>query len=282
MMRMRLWVLGCALAFGQTFEVASIKPSPPVAPGQRVFFGPPRGGPGTPDPGQITWTYATMKSLIMTAYDVKAFQISGPAWMNTERYDIAVKLPAGTTKEQVGAMWRNLLGERFGMVVHQEAREFQVEELVVAKGGSKLKDTADDPNGPTPAGPPEMKDGNLSGPGQISAIFPGPMPRAHTVARAQPLSTLTTMLSNQLQHPVLDKTGLTGRYDYTLDYSLRGGPMMPLPPGPPGGPEPAADNGPEPDITAALQQQLGLRLVSAKATLDVVVVERVEKIPTEN
>ena len=80
------------------FEVASIQPSPPVRQGDRVYFGPPRGGPGTPDPGQITWSYALMKSLIVTAYDVKAYQVSGPAWLDTERYDIVAKVPAGATR----------------------------------------------------------------------------------------------------------------------------------------------------------------------------------------
>src|SRR5712691_10581033 len=99
-------IFACALAFGQatenlTFEVASVKTSPPVPPTGGVYFGPARGGPGTPDPGQITWSYPTLKTLLMTAYDVKAYQLSGPAWLDTERYDIVAKVPAGATKEQV-------------------------------------------------------------------------------------------------------------------------------------------------------------------------------------
>src|SRR5215475_15704532 len=103
-LRLRLLVFACALVSGHeeqtlTFEVASVKASPPVLPNDRVYFGPPRGGPGTPDPAQITWSYATLKNLLITAYDVKAYQISGPEWLTTERYDIIVKVPAGTTKE---------------------------------------------------------------------------------------------------------------------------------------------------------------------------------------
>ena len=78
----------------------------------------------------------------MTAYDVKAYQVSGPAWLDTERYDVAVKVRAGATKDQVKVMWQNLLAERFGVKVHHESKEFQVEELVIAKGGPKLKETA--------------------------------------------------------------------------------------------------------------------------------------------
>jgi uncharacterized protein (TIGR03435 family) len=117
-------------AFAQTdaglaFEVASVKPSPPVKPGERVYFGPARGGPGTPDPGQITWTYARFFDLLMTAYDVKNYQISGPAWLENERYDVIARVPAGATKEQVRTMWQNLLAERFGLMLHHESREFR-------------------------------------------------------------------------------------------------------------------------------------------------------------
>lgn len=283
-------IFGCALAFGQaaagqTFEVASVKPSPPI-PAKGGYLGPPRGGPGTPDPGQITWTYATMKSLLMTAYDVKTYQIFGPAWINAERYDIVAKVPQGATKEKVTVMWQNLLGERFGIVLHHESREFQVEELVVARGGPKLKETVEDLTVPLPSGPPKMKDGELLSPGVVSTIYPGPNARAHTVARAQPISQLTTMLGNQLNRPVLDKTGLTGKYDFTIDYNLTG---FALPPPPPGqtGPGPAAAPGdnvsdPGPDLATVVQQQFGLRLVASKAKLDVVVIDKAEKVPTDN
>jgi uncharacterized protein (TIGR03435 family) len=292
MMRASLWILGCALAYGQatqslTFEVASVKPSPPIPPDGRVYFGPARGGPGTPDPGQISWSYAPLKSMLMTAYDVKPYQISGPAWMAAERYDVIVKVPRGATKEQVTIMWQNLLAERFGMVVHHESREFQVEELVVAKGGSKLKETAEDLTVPLPEGPPKLKNGELVSPGVVSMLFSGPSPRAHTMARAQPISQLAVMLSNQLNRPVLDKTGLTGRYDFALDYNIGGAQAPPPPAGLPGpGPAAAApaDNASDPghDLVAAVQQELGLRLVASKAKLDVVVVDKAEKVPAAN
>jgi uncharacterized protein (TIGR03435 family) len=96
-------ILGCTAAFGQTpqhltFEVASVKLSPPVPPRGGVYFGPARGGPGTPDPGQITLTYALLRDMLMTAYDVQAYQVNGPAWLVTERYDIALKVPESATK----------------------------------------------------------------------------------------------------------------------------------------------------------------------------------------
>lgn len=277
-----LLLFGVGFAFGQTaesltFEVASVRPSAPVPPTGGVYFGPARGGPGTPDPGQITWSYVSMKAMLLTAYDAKNYQMSGPAWLDTERYDVIAKVPAGATREQVGVMWRNLLVERFGLAAHHESKEFPVSELVIAKSGSKLKETALketswDPAEPLPPGPPKIKDGGLLSPGNVVTIFPGPSPHAHMTGMAQPISKLTEMLSNTLNRPVLDKTGLAGKYDYTIDYAIN------LPGQPPGGD--ASDPGP--DLATAVQQQLGLEMVAGKAKIDVVVIDHLEKTPTAN
>jgi uncharacterized protein (TIGR03435 family) len=216
----------------------------------------------------------------MTAYDVKEYQISGgPSWLDSERYDVAAKVPQGATKEQVGAMWQNLLAERFGLKLHHESKEFQVDELVVGKNGSKLKETSEDPASLIDPGPPKFKDGQLAGPGYVTTIFVNG--DAHTVAKAQPLTKLTTMLGNQLHRPVIDRTGLTGKYDFGLEFrmDLRGfGPAL-------GGPAATGANDaadPGPDLATAVEQQLGLRLVAGKTKLDVLVIDEVEKTPTEN
>ncbi len=293
-------VFACVGAFGQaaenlTFEVASVKPAAPPPDG-RMFFGS-RGGPGTSDPGQITWTNATLKTLLTIAYDVKNYQVSGPGWLDTERYDIIAKVPEGATKKQVGVMWQNLLKERFGVIVHHESKEFQVSELVVAKGGAKLKETSLDPNAPPPAppsgppGPPKLdKNGvpEMNGPGLMMMIQAGPNgPVGHMVARAQEISGLATVLGNQLNRPVVDRTGLTGKYDFNLEYTPDLSRMPPPPPGlagpglAPAGPGAEASE-PGSNLAAAIEQQLGLRLVGSKAKLDVVVVDKAEKVPTEN
>ena len=152
----------------------------------------------------------------MTAYDVKEYQVSGPGWLDTERYDIVVKFPPGATKEQVNVMWQNLLAERFGVMLHHESKEFQVEELVVDKSGSKLKETAWDPATPLEPGPPQRdKNGEFSSPGLVTTISPRENGASvHTVAKAQPISQLTAMLTNVLHRPVFDKTGLAGKYDF--------------------------------------------------------------------
>src|ERR1700681_1519458 len=114
--RWSLAVLTCCLAYGQTvdksltFDAASVKPaSPPVPDGRgRIMMMGPTGGPGTKDPGRIRYPNMSLKNLLMNAYDVKNFQIAGPAWLDTERFDIPATMPPDTTKEQFRVMLQNL------------------------------------------------------------------------------------------------------------------------------------------------------------------------------
>jgi uncharacterized protein (TIGR03435 family) len=327
-----------------TFEVATVKTMVPPEPGKPMFFGM-RGGPGTNDPGQITWTGATLKMLLTAAYDVKPYQITGPDWLDGTRFDIIAKVPSGTAKDQVRVMWQNLLADRFALTLHHQSKVFQVEEMQIAKGGSKLKETTLDPNTPEaqppvgppgqafgqaivagpgrsggpadrggpggppppglpPFGPPKMdKNGipELSAPGLIMMMRVGPTgPSAHMVGKAQTIAQLAAMVGNELDRPVVDKTGLTGKYDFVLEFApdssrfrlpLGGGPGPAIQsqdgPGRGGpGPTPGGDaNATDPaglTIVGALQQQLGLRLVSTKAPLDILVIDHAEKTPTDN
>lgn len=287
-----------------TFEVASIKPFEMPAPGsgRGVFFGR-GGGPGTNDPGRVNWSGMTLRDLIMNAYDVKRYQVTGPEWIDSERYDVVAIVPEGATKDQVKLMWQNLLADRFNLVFHREQKEFTAEELTVAKGGLKLKKTTLDPNTPPPAAPgvlppaPPPPDANgfpqLDRPGELVAISPGPNGQmvAHMVGRARSMADLAGILSMELNKPVVDKTGLTGKYDYTIEYTpdLAGRGLLPLPQGPgPGGVGGAPGGGASTDAAepgsnlAAAVQQLGLRLSPAKAKLDVLVIEKAEKTPSEN
>jgi len=213
----------------------------------------------------------------MTAYNVKGYQLSGPEWLNTERYDVVARVPAGATKEQVMVMWQKLLAERFGVVLHHESKEFQIEELVIDKSGSKVKETNWDAASPLPPGPPQRdNNGGLASPGQVVMIHPVENGTSfHIVAKAQPISQLTATFGNALNCPVLDKTGLTGKYDYTLDYTLDQAA------GPPGA-TPLSASEPRPDIAAAVQQHLGLRLVPNKAMIDVIIIDKADKAPTAN
>jgi uncharacterized protein (TIGR03435 family) len=235
----------------------------------------------------------------MNAYDMRSYQVFGPDTIDSVRFDFQVVVPEGATKEQVRLMWRNLLETRFGMKSHLEQREFQVDDLVVGPRGHKLVEnnqTAAPPpdaaTPPPPPGPPPVdKDGRLTmdRPGLLMMISSGPNGiTAKATGKAQPISELVTMLSNQIGHPIVDKTGLTAKYDFYVEY------FPTNLPGPLGaarvaeGPRPQ-QNGAAPaapdlglDLGSAIQQQLGLRLVSSKGKLDVVVVDKVNSTPTDN
>jgi len=266
------------------FEVASVKPMPPSSP----QFPAPTGGPGTTDPGQLTWSGVPLKWLLKTAYDVRLYQISGPAWLDSEQYMIVAKVPEGATKEQVNLMWQNLLKDRFGVVVHHESRGFQGEEMTLAKGTSKLKETdlldsaartdstpQTKPGTDSKTGPADDLHRFLPTPGLIVAGGGG---NRRILARAQSLGDVAAWMSQMAGHPVIDKTGLTGKYDFNVELDLN------QPPAP-------GDNANQPSpsvpcvscaIGIALEQELGLKLVKSTVRLDVIVVDRAEKIPTDN
>lgn len=244
-----LVVFTCCAAWAQTaenspaFEVASVKPAAPIT-GNFIRVGM-RGGPGTPDPGQITYTNVTVKNVLTQAYGVKGFQISGPGWLDSERYDIVAKLPRGATKAEFMAMLQNLLAERFKLTLHREKKDLPMYALVVGKNGPKLKESAQEA-APKEGGP---VDGSAATMGKLTMgrdgfpVLPaaaggrGAMAmtmmngNARMTANGQTMAGLAEMLSNQLDLPVVDMTGLTGKYDYTLYFAPEGLAGMRLPGG---------------------------------------------------
>lgn len=326
-----LVAFSCGAAFGQSsetlpsFEVASIKPAAPMQAGRIMVRM--SGGPGTPDPGQMTYTNVSLKNVLTNAYNVKGYQIQGPDWLDSARFDITAKVPLGTTKEQFRLMLQSLLAERFKLTLHHATKDMPMYALVVAKGGSKLKESPDDPSSTDAGGPnasgPGAGGSNVGGPaagGGPSASFnkgdikmgkdgfPQLPPGAGRGAvmmmnmngkmkmqsSKQTMSGFVDMLANQVDRPVVDQTNLTGKYDYTLEFAPgdnRGGMMrgamagMPMPPpgadgGGAGGGAPDAEAGPT--IFSALQEQLGLRLEAKKGPVDLLVIDSIEKTPTEN
>jgi len=269
-----------------------------------MMFSGPSGGPGTDDPERLRLPNFSLMDLLTRAYDVKNYQVTGPSWLESERYDITAKLPSGTTKEQANIMLQNLLAERFHLKLHHDTKEFSGYELVVGKNGSKLKPTSpadaavDQAASPASfANGPPKPDGNgfipLDRPGMVIMMRMSPKgAAAHLTARAQPLARLLDTLGNQLKRPVVDKTGLTGKYDFTLEFAPENSGMTmrsdgPPPPPPPGGASPAGPSNEsqddlEPNLTTAVQQQLGLRLDAKKIQLDVLIIDVADKVPTEN
>lgn len=260
--------LGC-LAFGQapagakpSFEVASVKRSTQANADQGMV----RGGPGTDDPGRITYVNAPLRLILTMANGINNYQLEGPAWIDTERYDIAANVPPGATKEQCNQMLQNLLVERFRMAVHHETRKFEGYRLVIGKNGAKLKEAPlGSPASPVPEGYPPLPPGRTSGLGVA-----GGNGTYLLTARQRSLSFLVQMLGVQLHADVDDQTGLTGTYDYNLGFV------------PPILAKTAGTDGPYPDIFTAVEQQLGLKLVDGKVPLDVLVIDQASKDPVEN
>jgi len=243
------------------FEVASIKPADPGAGGHSSFRSVPGGG--------IQVTNYSLKQLISFAYDVRDFQVSGPGWLDSTRYDILAKpeheedladirqmndAQKKTASERLRERLRALLAERFQLTIHQETKEFPVYALVVAKNGPKLEESTE----PDSANQSTSTNSNNG--------------KAEMTAKRIPMQSLANVLSSRLSRPVLDRTGLTGKYNFkmqwTADMSARG----------PDGPGDAnlADSA-GPSIFTAIQEQLGLKLESTKGLVEIIVVDRVEK-----
>lgn len=282
------------------FEVASVK----VA--GRPMFGVDyqrRGGPGTDDPGQFTYPQAPLSGLLAVAYGVRPDQISGPDWLNTERYDVVAKVPPNATKDQFDLMLQDLLAKRFHVVLHHETKDFPVYWLVVVNGGPKMKPAPPDSGAlaAAPAGAAGWLGTDKNG---FPVLPPG---RAHifsssnglvrgtcrmTMAELAAILGFEVNLSNGVGMGlggrgagiprVIDKTGLSGKFDFTLEFGFGTAPAVSIGDEPPVA-NAASDPGRGPSIFTALEKQLGLKLEGGRtARLDMVVVDHADKVPTPN
>lgn len=224
--------------------------------------------------GIFNSTNASLLQLISNAYGIRDGLISGlPGWAEKARFDVNAKVVdpdiaalKKLSREQRDAMLAQLLAERFHLKVHMETKQLAVYDLVIAKGGSKLKayvapvkTEADDGK------PPVLKNG--MGPGSMM------MNDGELTAYGVPLATLTGSLAGELNRTVIDKTGLSGTYDLSLKWTPS------AESGGSGGGQSAADAGPS--LFAALEEQLGLKLEAAKGPVVTLVVDHVE-MPGEN
>ena len=284
------------LAQGLQFEVATIKSAAPLN-GGAVMIGTKN------DPGRVTYNGVPLTMLLMNAYKVKRYQITGgPDWLNSERFDIIAKLPEGARQDQVPAMLQSLLEDRFALKLHHDTKELPLYELTVAKGGPKIKASVEDPGtkDTPPALPPpgqlKFKDGIPQLPVGLKGTFMMMRPGAMTlIANVATLPDFASRLADQLGAPVVDKTGLAGTYDFALNFAPEPG-QGPTPLGPAGAPPPGAgiagpgDAGAKsanaqfdaPPLTVAVQEQLGLKLEKKKGAVDILVIDHIEKTPSEN
>jgi uncharacterized protein (TIGR03435 family) len=260
--------LTCLAAQAQTFEVASIKPATPLGP--MGMQSDQKGGPGTSDPGIFTCRNCSLYWVLADAYDIHPYDFSGPDWLPSTRFDFSAKIPAGASKEDFQKMIANLLIERFKMTSHRETRQTELYEMTVAKNGPKFKEATpqDDPKKDDAPPRPLKRDADgfpVLTPGMSMAMVPG---HARLQSQSQPMSWFTNILANQLRSPVYDATGLTAKYDFVLSWSWDEGP----------GAQAAAAA----DLVNQLPAQLGLKLERKKGPVEVLVLDHIEKVPTEN
>jgi uncharacterized protein (TIGR03435 family) len=248
------------IAFAQpalpSFEVASVKPSPPIS-AHGVFFG------MIDDPDRFHGSYVTLLDLMTKAYGVEHARISGwPSWVVSERFDVIATLPTGTPPGQIPLMLQTLLAERFGLIVRRESRMTRVYALVPAKGGPKLK-RVEAESSPAPGGPPMLSSAPLiMGSNGALGICCGKA-KLNKVS----MTGFASFLSAETDRPVQDATGIEGQYEISLEWTPDA-----ARPQPDGTPSPAG-----PSIYTAVQEQLGLRLEPRNAPLEYLVIEHVEK-----
>lgn len=237
-----------------SFEVVSVKPARERPRGRyengggelRGLATPVNGPVASERHGRIDLPFITLESVIQRAFTLNRDQIVGPSWLQTLRYDIVAKVPEGTSQDQIPTMLQTLLSERFRFAAHHEKRRGAVYALVVGKKGLKIRPTTD-------SGPSSMK---------VS------MGQVRRISGRLTINNLINVLAASVDRPIEDRTGIRGALDVKMEW--------------------AAANASEevtaslPSVFTALQETLGLRLVPYKGPTDVLVVDHIQKQPTEN
>lgn len=233
-----LLAVTCAAASAQSFAAVSIRPSA----GQVQFE---HDGITEVSPGSLRMRDVTVATCIKFAYPVLDSQISGPEWLQTEHFDIVAKADQPAAPDQLKLMMRVLLADRFGLRFHSQNKELRSYVMTVAKGGHKLHESA--------AGTQTFRENSAVG----------------TIARAMTMKDLADFLSGPLQTPVVDNTGLAGKYDFALDFTAylpEGERVMKV--------DFSNATG---IVISAMQGELGLHMESRKESVEVLVVDQVER-----
>jgi uncharacterized protein (TIGR03435 family) len=278
-------LLAAPLFAQQQFEVASIKPFDPSAPGQ-VLAG------MHVDGAQIRAAGLSLRDLLAIAYKIKATLISGPDWTASERFDISATLPAGSTTAQLPEMFQALLADRFQVKTHKDKKDFPVYALLVGKGGLKMKETQLDSDDNNKDRPPGTRDAATTATSNgVSVNFGHGSSFTFANNRFEAHKLTMRLFSGNLERfadrQIVDMTGLAGQYDFAFDVQpedyramlLRSavwvGANLP----------PEAQKMLDASSPAALGdalQQIGLKLDARKAPLDVLIIDEALKTPTAN
>jgi uncharacterized protein (TIGR03435 family) len=239
--------LGSALLLVASGAAFCQTPPPPVfdAASVRINTSATNEGSIRREGGRFTVANSSLRDLIALAYSIptgRDYELSGPGWLDTRRYDVAATFPPETLRDRVRDMLRSLLAERFHLKTHVETRKLESYALVAAKNGPRLPAKGTSPDG--------------------SFVFGDD----HIIARGFSMADLADRLSGpvfKLDRPVVDMSGIKGSYDFTLKWAPDG-------------------IGSEASIFTALQEQLGLRLVARKIAFKIVVVDQADKDPGAN
>jgi uncharacterized protein (TIGR03435 family) len=302
-----------ATAGALTFDVASVRVSP--APDMQKMMMDLQAGKKPEsvhiDGSRAVFTYMSVKQLIAYAYKMRVYEVTGPDWMVTDRFDIVARMPAAASKDDAPAMLQTLLKERFGLVAHRQVVDQPVLGLVAGKNGAKLLPAAAnaevlDESAPLKPGEsmvdsPDGRvllrrngDGSTTyvGPwGSFSLKFDGQSLSMHMQSESidmRGFASMMTQLGGGEGRQVVDMTGLKGKYQAAADFSLMDltsslhDQGIEIPTGPPGSGQGGATD-PEGGATvSATLEKLGLKLEKSRADVDRLVVDHVEKSPTEN
>jgi uncharacterized protein (TIGR03435 family) len=269
------------------FDVVSLKPSPPPTAGRPSL---PRlqGGPGTASPTRITYRNIPMAMLLIGAYNINSADVVGPDWAThvdymspADKFDIDATLPAGTSTEQFHLMLQNLLADRFALKVHRETKEVPAYALVLAKDGPKIKQSPSVPAGGDAADKVNVaikgEDGFPVTPPGYSGLFVGVTP-GHTRVKfiRYSIADFAKWTRASSKRPGVDRTGLTGVYDFYFEFANELGPRR-------------TAEGEAPDVldqaqdfSVALQTQLGLKLISDKTEIERLVIDHIDRTPSGN
>ena len=279
-------VAAWAFAYGQpperpAFEVASVKPASPDARAIECS-----GGPGTSSPGIWRCSNVPLSFVITHAYGFEAYQFPPNAACCRDRFDFTARLPERTTKAQFQQMLQRLLAERFRLALHHERKEMPVFELAAGEHGVKMKPSRPDASAPE-EDPWDITPFTIGEDGY--PVFPpgrsglqGMSGHYRWTGFQVSMPQICTTLSFHLGRPVIDVTGLTGKYDINMTWSIDLAWILENS----GHRDLAAelpDTGPAgPSLSRAVQDQLGLKLNAKQGPGDIVVIDHVEKIPVGN
>ncbi len=284
-----------AAAYSQTapaalsFEVASIKPAGPLN-RQAILSGQQMLGRKL-DKARVEYAFVSPGELISMAYGVKSYQVAGPDWLQgagAQRFNIQAKLPEGATEAQIPQMLQSLLRERFGLAFHRENKERGIFELTVAKSGARLKPSDSSESGDAEDASQGMQlSGNVED-GKGLVVKGGPFSSSpmrvtpdlngqglHLDMASLSMSRLAELLSRVVDRPVIDASGLKGEYQVSLDLPMSAAMTM----AGLGGRLQDADS---PSALLESLGKLGLKLESRKGVVESLVIDHLERIPTEN